>query len=71
MRREQADGQTPHFRLTVADNGPGFPQGVDFRHTESLGLRLVCTLTNDLDGSIDLVPADGTHFEIVFPEKGD
>jgi PAS domain S-box-containing protein len=71
MTRERRDGGAPRFRLTVADSGPGFPEEIDFRRTESLGLRLVCTLTNDLDGSIDLVPAAGTKFEITFPDKAD
>ncbi len=71
MARERQDRDTSRFRLTVSDNGPGFPDNVDFRRTESLGLRLVCTLTNDLDGSIDLVSGDGTRFEIVFPDKAE
>jgi two-component sensor histidine kinase len=32
--------------LTVGDNGIGFPEDLDFRNTESLGLQLVSTLTD-------------------------
>jgi two-component sensor histidine kinase/HAMP domain-containing protein len=52
--------------LLVRDNGVGFPEGLDFRHTTSLGLQLVDTLVNQLDGTIDLDNSHGTEFEITF-----
>ena len=43
------------FELIVSDNGVGIPYDVDFRKTESLGLRLVTILVeNQLKGKIDL-----------------
>jgi len=56
------------YRLIVRDNGKGIPEGLDFRNTESLGLKLVCTLTDQLNGSIDLERDRGTRFTIVFKE---
>ena len=52
--------------LTVSDNGVGFPQDLDFRNTESLGLRLIVMLTEQLDGTLELDSSDGTKFEITF-----
>ncbi len=52
--------------LTVSDNGVGLPQDLDFRKAESLGLRLVVMLTEQLDGTIELDRSDGTKFEITF-----
>jgi two-component sensor histidine kinase/HAMP domain-containing protein len=52
--------------LIVADNGIGFPQELNFRETESLGLQLVNTLVNQLDGSIELYHLHGTMFRISF-----
>ena len=52
--------------LIVADNGVGFPEGLDFRHTESLGMQLVNTLTNQLDGTVELRSNGGTEFRIAF-----
>jgi two-component sensor histidine kinase len=56
------------YLLTVSDDGTGFPEGLDFRTTESLGLKLVCTLTEQLSGTVDLDRGRGTRFHIRFRE---
>lgn len=61
-----ADGNL--FRLIVSDNGIGFPQGLDFRDTDSLGLQLVCTFTEQLEGAIELDRNHGTAFIITFTQ---
>jgi len=65
-RTEQA-----HLRLTVSDDGVGFPKDVNFRETESLGMQLITTLTDQLDGTISLRNGRGTTFDIVFPETSE
>ena len=55
--------------LVVRDNGIGFPDEIDFRHTESLGLQLVAMLTEQLQGTIALERADGTTFTLTFPVR--
>ncbi|RQD89036.1 PAS domain S-box protein [Methanosalsum natronophilum] len=58
-----------NYLLLVSDDGKGFPSHVDFRNTDSLGLQLVNTLVDQLDGTIDLESDDGsTQFEITFRE---
>jgi two-component sensor histidine kinase len=53
--------------LIVTDNGAGLPAGLDFRNTTSLGLQLVNTLVDQLDGTIELVgSSEGTTFKITF-----
>jgi len=54
------------FRLIVSDNGAGFPKDLDFRNSPSLGLQLVNSLTNQLDGTIKLDGSSGTEFKITF-----
>ena len=55
------------FELIVSDNGVGIPYDMDFRKTESLGLRLVTILVeNQLKGKIDLYRSKGTEFIIKF-----
>jgi PAS domain S-box-containing protein len=52
------------FTLSVGDDGVGFPENLDFRNTESLGLQLVNTLTAQLGGTLTLDRQGGTKFEI-------
>lgn len=66
IRMERAEGS--NIRLSVADDGVGFPKGVDFRDTESLGMQLVTSLTEQLDGNVELLNGTGTKFVITFPE---
>lgn len=53
--------------LIISDNGIGFPQNIDFKQTESLGLQLVNTLVEQLEGNIELSRNGGTEFKIVLP----
>ena len=41
------------YQLIVSDDGIGFPEEIDFKNTESLGLQLVNNITGQLDGEID------------------
>lgn len=56
------------FILTVRDDGVGFPSGVDFRNSSSLGLQIVTALTKQLDGTIELSNGGGSTFQLVFNE---
>jgi len=56
------------FILIVSDNGEGFPEDLDFRNTESLGMQLVNSLVEQLDGTIELDKSQGTKFIITFKE---
>jgi len=55
--------------LIVRDNGRGFPENLDFRNTTSLGLQLVTTLVDQIEGDIRLDRSRGTGFEISFFRK--
>jgi two-component sensor histidine kinase len=55
------------YKLVVSDDGIGLPEELDFRNTNSLGLQLVNTLTNQLQGGIEVVRNNGTTFKITFP----
>jgi len=56
------------FILSVSDDGVGFPAGLDFHKTETLGMQLVTMLVDQLDGTISLERKPGTRFEVVFRE---
>jgi len=62
LKMEFVDGE---YKLTVNDNGVGVPKDFDFRNTESLGMQVVISLTEQLEGTINLLDNEGTTFEIV------
>jgi two-component sensor histidine kinase len=57
------------LHLTVSDNGVGIPEYVNFRDAKSLGLQLVCSLTEQISGNISLLRENGTKFCIQFPHQ--
>jgi two-component sensor histidine kinase/HAMP domain-containing protein len=57
------DGQ---YVLTIRDNGIGFPEDLDFRNTDSLGMQLVVSLVEQIEGNIELIRDSGTEFRIKF-----
>ncbi|NJO95237.1 MAG: AAA family ATPase [Pleurocapsa sp. CRU_1_2] len=54
--------------LTIQDDGVGFKAGLDLYNSDSLGLELVCTLVEQLEGEINLDQTQGTKIEIAFSE---
>lgn len=58
-----------NYRLIFSDNGIGLPENFEFKNIKSLGLRLVNSLTEQLDGKIDLEQVNGTKFIITFMKK--
>ncbi len=54
------------YELSLKDDGIGFPEEIDFRNTDSLGLQLVTTLTDQLGGEIQLNKNGFTEFMIAF-----
>ncbi|MEE3715882.1 PAS domain S-box protein [Tumidithrix elongata RA019] len=58
--------ENSRHRLAIGDNGIGFPETLDFRNTESLGMQIVCALTRQLGGTIALNREGGTTFVITF-----
>ncbi len=56
------------YKLIFRDNGVGFPENINFRDTDTLGLQLINTLVEQLDGTIELIVNNGTEFKIYFSE---
>jgi len=55
-----------HYILTVADNGIGIPEEIEFPDMDSLGLQLVNILVEQIDGCVELNRDEGTKFSIWF-----
>ena len=58
-----------NYTLVVEDDGVGFPVDIDLNNTDSLGLRLVNSLTEQIDGELILDKANGSKFIIKFKEE--
>lgn len=58
--------------IRVSDDGIGLPRGFDLAKAETLGLRLIQALVEQIDGRITIQSADaGSQFSISFPiERG-
>ncbi|MDP2796643.1 MAG: histidine kinase dimerization/phosphoacceptor domain -containing protein [Methanoregula sp.] len=57
--------------LTYRDNGIGFSEGFDWQTTDSVGFRLIRVLIDQLDGTIEQEPCEGTCFSIRVMKKTD
>jgi PAS domain S-box-containing protein len=56
------------YHLIISDNGVGIPPNINFDKTETLGLVLVDSLVNQLEGTVELERNGGTKFKIIFKE---
>jgi PAS domain S-box-containing protein len=56
------------YELIIRDNGVGLPEEIDFNNLETLGLLLVNSLTEQIDGELTINRSHGTEFKIIFKE---
>ena len=56
------------YELIISDNGVGLPEELDFDNNKSLGLILVKSLTEQIDGEITIHRNHGTEFKIRFKQ---
>lgn len=57
------------YEIIVKDNGIGFPGGINFKDTSTLGLQLVNTLVGQIDGEIEMDSSQGTTFRVSFVNR--
>ena len=58
------------LKLSVSDNGIGFPENLNYKNTDTLGMGIVNTLTDQIEGEINLECRNGTKFIIHFQDHG-
>lgn len=63
---ELSKRESEKYELIVRDNGVGLPEYIDYKNTDSLGLQLVVSLTDQLGGDISLTRNGCTEFKIIF-----
>ncbi|MFC0262119.1 tetratricopeptide repeat-containing sensor histidine kinase [Fontibacter flavus] len=57
------------YKLLVRDSGKGLDDNLDIENTKSLGLKLVRTLTRQINGNLKISSNPGATFEIDFSEQ--
>jgi two-component sensor histidine kinase len=62
---ESESCENTSFTLTVSDNGIGIPE-IDIEDFDTLGVQLVITLVDQLDGELELKRNNGTEFTFKF-----
>ncbi|MGE3806320.1 MAG: PAS domain S-box protein [Gemmataceae bacterium] len=62
-------GQNGDAILSVADSGVGVPAELDIAHPTTLGLELVSTLAEQINGQLELSRTGGSRFRIAFPHR--
>jgi len=63
FKREECEGTD--FTLKISDNGVGIPE-LDIENLDSLGMQLVTSLVDQVDGELELKRNNGTEFTIKF-----
>jgi PAS domain S-box-containing protein len=55
--------------LTVADNGVGQPVEINIENPQTLGMRLIKMLSQQINGSIEIERSSGTIYHLKFPNS--
>ncbi len=65
----QTENQGSLFILRISNSGNPLPRSLDLSSTKTLGLRLIQTLVNQLNGSIEITREPQPVYTIRFPRK--
>ncbi|MBN2051741.1 MAG: response regulator [Spirochaetales bacterium] len=60
---QQSDSK---ISFVYRDNGPGYPEGFDIMSTDTLGMKIILSLSDQLEGSFRILDSPGAGVELVF-----
>jgi PAS domain S-box-containing protein len=66
VKSKNEDYRNTNFILTVSDNGIGIHEILEIEALDSLGLQLVTSLVDQLNGKLELKRDNGTEFKLKF-----
>lgn len=69
IRVELQKAPGDEYVLLVADDGVGLPSDLDVYKTESMGMQIVTSMVNQLNGNLVLSRDGGTEFRITFNDR--
>lgn len=56
------------YTLTITDDGIGMPKDLELDNTDSLGIKLIMSLAEQLDAKLTIEGVNGTEYIIKFKE---
>jgi PAS domain S-box-containing protein len=59
-------GEEDMVHVTVSDDGIGLPEGLDQTSSQTLGLKLIAALSDQLRGKFSLINRGGAHASLLF-----
>ena len=66
--RVSLKSQKDTYKLLISDNGIGLSNGIELNNAQTLGLKLVYILTDQIDGKVTIYREQGTQYKITFKE---
>jgi two-component sensor histidine kinase len=63
FEKDERDRRT----LNISDNGVGMPPGFNYDQSDSMGMKLIRGLCEDIHGDLEIINAGGTTISISFP----
>ncbi len=66
IQMDKLDGK--RYVLTVKDNGIGLPEDFDIKDNTSLGMYLIQSLSNQMNGTVEFSGENGTTVKVFFEE---
>lgn len=64
LRLKKLNGS--EYIISISDNGAGLKDNFDIDESESLGLKLVTSLVQQIEGKLEIHPKNDTEFKITF-----
>ena len=62
-----SENANKEYELIVKDNGVGLKQGIDIFENDTLGILLVKTIVEQIEGKLQVTGENGCTFKITFP----
>ncbi len=57
-----------HYKITYKDNGSGFPEGMNLEESNSLGMHLIESLVEQVDGEFEFFNDEGARYSFTIPK---
>ena len=64
-----SEDSNTHYKISYHDNGSGFPEGMNLEESNSLGMHLIQSLVEQVDGEFEFFNDEGARYSFTIPKK--